>query len=220
MINLVLKDMLIQKRTFIICIFYSIFAVVVFSSAFQSGGAYIFGVIGIVYMFTFYSNSYDDKNKCEMVLNSLPVNRKDIVTAKYLSVIVFTVIGVIYMVFAAFLLNSLALPISVQNINTSDIVMSIASAALMYSIFYPLYFKYGLTKLKMLNTILYLAFAFGPSMLLPYIKSSNSEFIRWISIIVNSSPGCIPEILLFAAAFLIILLSINISTYLYNQRDI
>jgi hypothetical protein len=216
MLKLVIKDILIQKKTFIMCIFYSLFAVVVFSQPFESGGPYIFGTISIVYLLTFYANSYDDKNKCEVVLNSLPIRRTDIVVAKYLPVLLYSVIGIVLMGIAGLLLKDIGIPLDIRIMNLDDIILCFIAVMLMFSIFYPFYFRFGLMKLKLINMILYLAFAFGPSMLLPNL---NKQDIRWANGIFNTSMEFPGQILLLLAVLCILMLSISLSFSFYKKRE-
>lgn len=76
MINLILKDISIQKKTFLYALFYGIFTVIAFPATMTARGAYMFGGMTIAYIFIMYSNGYDEKNKSEIILNSLQSGEK------------------------------------------------------------------------------------------------------------------------------------------------
>jgi hypothetical protein len=62
-INLILKDILIQKKSFLYAMFYGIFALVAFPSTMAARGAYMFSGISIAYLLIIYSNGYDEKRQ-------------------------------------------------------------------------------------------------------------------------------------------------------------
>lgn len=84
MVNLLWKDILILKRFLWLAPLYGFFALFVFRS--MPGGALGAGTVGVTYMLMSQAITLDDKNKSDVMLNSLPLRRKDIVLAKYLSV--------------------------------------------------------------------------------------------------------------------------------------
>ena len=85
MLNLIIKDIIIQKKTFLYVFLYSIFISFTFSTLKPSGlGLYVLCPIITTYFIITYALTYDDKNKSEIVLNSLPLRRDDIVISKYL----------------------------------------------------------------------------------------------------------------------------------------
>ncbi|KPU42794.1 hypothetical protein OXPF_35570 [Oxobacter pfennigii] len=221
MLNLIFKDILIQKKTFLYSVLYALFAVVGITNSFTSRGAYIFGSIGIAYLFVMYSNTYDDKNGCEITLNSLPVSRKDIVLAKYMSVLVFIFIGIIMTVFAGMLVKMLLPQIPLQNMVINDIFMIFACIILMYSIYYPMYFKFGAIKVRMLNMVLYLIFLFGPINLIALAdKNTGNSMLNKLLLIITNNPDF--YFYAFAAALLLglMLISLNISIYVYSRKDL
>ena len=76
MLNLIIKDIVIQKKTLLYALLYTIFASTSFFIMSPNGfNLYVLSPIAINYMFITFALSYDDKNKSEIVLNSLPLKR-------------------------------------------------------------------------------------------------------------------------------------------------
>jgi len=98
MLNLIIKDMIIQKKTFLYVLLYSVFISFAFSSLKPIGvGLYVLNPVITTYFLITYALIYDDKNKSEIILNSLPLSRVDIVISKYISIFVFAAIGIVYL---------------------------------------------------------------------------------------------------------------------------
>ncbi|MCG9969458.1 ABC-2 transporter permease [Pelotomaculum terephthalicicum JT] len=85
MLNLILKDILIQKRTIIFALLYGVFIFFAFSKPPFSQCIYSMGAMGISYILILTALQADFKNNTMVILNSLPVRRSEIVASKYLS---------------------------------------------------------------------------------------------------------------------------------------
>jgi ABC-2 type transport system permease protein len=100
MFNLVLKDILIQKKTFVLGLFY----IPIMAIAFQHSVTSMIpaGIVGLTYIVLITACAYDDKYKTDIMLNSLPLHRNSIVLARYMSLFLYYVIGVLdYVLFTA-----------------------------------------------------------------------------------------------------------------------
>ena len=54
---------------------------------------YVLGMVILIFISVIYTNGYDDKYKSEIILNSFPIDRKDIVRGKYISLIIYIIIA-------------------------------------------------------------------------------------------------------------------------------
>jgi len=83
MFNLIFKDILIQKKVFLFYIATLIIYLLVDVSPI---------LIVVVYSLTFINMalSYDEKDNANILLNSLPYTRKEIVSSRYIGVLIFT----------------------------------------------------------------------------------------------------------------------------------
>ncbi|MFS0837629.1 ABC-2 transporter permease [Paenibacillus sp. 1P03SA] len=91
MLALLSKDFRVMRRELLIMGVYVIFFAFYFSSS-SMGGVLVQLVPSI--MLLFISANHDVKNRNFLLLGSLPVKRSDLVRARYMSVIVFGVLGV------------------------------------------------------------------------------------------------------------------------------
>jgi hypothetical protein len=219
MLNLILKDIRIQKKTVLLSAAYSLFSVAAFSRIFTSNGAYIFSIMNIVYLFVTNSSSYDEKNKCEIVLNSLPIARRDFVTAKYLALLVFYLIGITFTGFSDLVLRIIGLNNALPLPNYETVLFIILTIGIMYSIYYPLYFKFGLIKLRMFYMILYMLFFFGPLMLISYTaENPNNNIISALLKTIQNNKQIVTGVSVLAAV-LIVILSYTISITIYRRKE-
>lgn len=220
MINLILKDILIQKKIFLYALIYGIFAVVFFPATMTARGAYMFGGVSIAYLLIVYSNGYDEKNKSEIILNSLPVRRNSIVTAKYAAILLFFVLGVVITCAAGAVITILNIIPSMRFMELSDVMAIFISIGLMYSIYYPLYFKFGTLKLKIFNIVLYMLFLFVPNIIVSLIQEnpSNSIAVKFLSMI-ERNPAWMLQVFSAIVVFIVMIISMEISIKIYRNKE-
>ncbi|KEK26152.1 ABC-2 transporter permease [Bacillus gaemokensis] len=141
--QLVYKDLLFFYK---ICIGYFVLPIILFSFDSEGEVAFIMSC-GFIAMFSFGTVKFmDQKNKSEMILNSLPLERKDIIIAKYISCAIFIVVGM--MMTTAVVLSGRGIAsigdIGVYHPNLSIevpwyvVIRSIVVAFLYFAIFLPI----------------------------------------------------------------------------------
>lgn len=220
MINLVLKDILIQKKTFLYSIVYGIFAIIAFKNSMGMRAAYMFGGMSIAYMLILYSNGYDEKNNSEVMLNSLPVRRASIVTAKYISILIFFLVGVVITGIIGAVITAINIIPDIRIINLSDILGIFTSIGLMYAVYYPLYFKFGPLKMKIVNILLYMLFLFGPNLILSMIEENpNNNIVLKLISIVEKNPVWMLQAFTAIAILILLILSMEISVRIYRNKE-
>ncbi|AYO31493.1 ABC-2 transporter permease [Biomaibacter acetigenes] len=106
MFNLVLKDFLIQKKTFLIAFVYSVFFFIVFRGNVFKDFVYIMGSVAIGYIYIMYTVNLDEKNKSYLIINSLPVTRRQVVMSRYLFYIAVIFIGILIMSLVGMILKT------------------------------------------------------------------------------------------------------------------
>lgn len=218
MINLIIKDILVQKKTILISLVYTIFFIFTFQGMGNVG--FVGSVVAIVYLLLNTSLAYDDKNKSEIMLNSLPIKREDIVTAKYVSVLLYLTIGIGFYFISTLLIKLTMLPIQLNIVTAVDIISSMISVILLSSINLPLFFKLGYIKSKMFSFILFFLFFFGAASLAGYLK--NNKIIGTSGLLLDFLyNGSDIQILLFfiIIVFILALVSYGVSIILYKNRE-
>ncbi|MBC2580042.1 ATP-binding cassette domain-containing protein [Clostridium sp. DJ247] len=171
----------------------------------------------IAYMFIIYASACDDKNKSYIILNSLPINRKDIVISKYISVLVFIFIGVVI----SFLITTILKLSGFGHLNelmtSGNILGCSTSILLLSSLYFPIYFKFGYLKSKYFNMILFMCAFFIPTFLAENLGKGNiPKFIAYL----NTQPNWLVTMFILAVLFIILLISLLISTKIYVDKDL
>lgn len=217
MFNLVKKDLKLATKINIFAVFYALFisAMGMSLSNFPPVNAmYILGIIMLVFISVIYSNGYDDKNKSEVVLNSLPIDRVDIVRGKYVTLIIFILISCVFTLLFTNAIKTLGLKPDGRPADIWDIVTAISLLLVFYSVYYPMYFKLG--DLRMFNSILWMLVFIGPTILAKIGKRFvTKELITKLSSLNLKQIG----LLVFIFSLVMYFISLQISKKLYMTRE-
>jgi ABC-2 type transport system permease protein len=221
MLNLLIKDILIQKKTIIFALLYAIFTYISFSPIFPSGfGLYVLSPMVITYLFITLAVQYDDKNKSEVILNSLPLKRSDIVISKYISTFVFGIVGIICSVLVGFVGNITGLVIFIGSISLLDIVLVIMSICIFSSIFYPVYFKFGVARIKIFTVLIFMVLFFVPTLIFDYItQNPTNVLVQKFIYFINNTSSLTQNSLLLITGLIFFMISLMISIRIYNNKE-
>jgi ABC-type transport system involved in multi-copper enzyme maturation permease subunit len=218
MLNLILKDLLIQKKTLGFLGLY----IIIFSIAFQSvgSGAFTGIVIAVTYQLVVTASSLEEKAGSDIILNSLPISRGKIVAAKYLSVILYGLMAVLGYVIYSSILSLVPISVSVPSITPESLAAAFAGIMVMNSIYYPVYFKTGFIRARIISFILFFAFFFGLMTLFEAAsgKSSNAIF-QAIAEFFNSVDKTQFSLMIIGGTLLFMLASFGLSVKLYKGRE-
>lgn len=169
---------------------------------------------------------FDNQNGWERYRATLPLSRKDIICARYLSIIVFSAV----MACAAVLLNIIALPIlnntGIPSTGQTIFEIAIASVASMLIslmivfLAQPLFFRFGHMEALRLSTGL---FALLGCLVMAALSSSN-PISNWLMSIAGANPdsavlGCLCAGIA-VLALVLCALSCAISIKVYRARDL
>ncbi len=220
MLNLVRKDILIQKKSFLIALVYSVFLFAIFSNEVFREAVYIMGTVAIAYIMVVTSNAYDDKYKSEIIINSLPVKRQAVVLSKYLAAAVYVVAGLVIVGAMGAVIIISGIPLPVRYINLNDAVFAFSAVALLASLYYPVYFRFGYALSRMLNLILFLVLFFAPGALVSYIRQ-NMDYgtAHQLAVRLQDLPAWAPGTLVLAAVILLTAVSALVSLKIYESKD-
>lgn len=169
---------------------------------------------------------FDNQNGWERYRATLPISRKDIICARYLSIIAFSAI----MACAAVLLNIIALPIlnsagipSTRQAVFEIAIASVASMLISLMIVFlaqPLFFRFGHMEALRLSAGL---FALLGCLAMAALSSSN-PISNWLMSIAGANPD--PAVLgclcagIAVLALVLCALSCIVSTKVYRARDL
>ncbi|OPJ64133.1 ABC-2 transporter permease [Clostridium oryzae] len=156
MLKLVLKDLLIQKAPMknpVTNIAANILFVVV-AQFFSAACAYIVTPFIFTYSLLVYSCGFGEKNEVDVMLNSLPVARKEVVYSKYISGALFFIIGLVFTTVVCTLIKMTGLSNMKSYIKIQYIILGIIFSAVYCSVYIPMYLWRGNTKSQPANNIL------------------------------------------------------------------
>ncbi|MGH4121341.1 MAG: ABC-2 transporter permease [Clostridium sp.] len=221
MLNLIIKDISIQKKTLLYALLYTIFASIGFSSMRPNGfGLYVLSPTVITYLFINIAVAYDDKNKSEIILNSLPLKRDDIVISKYISTFIFGIVGIICSILIGFIGKTAGLPMFTRLISLLDIVSVLTSVCIFSSIFFPVYFKFGVARMKIFTVLIFMAFFFVPTSAIDYaIKNPNNIFVHKFNYFVSNTSSLTRNSLVLILGLILFLISLMISIRIYKNKE-
>lgn len=154
--NLIMKDVLIQKRILPYLILYIPFVVFI-NGKFNSNTLYIIISLTITFMLSSNSFALDEVSQSSKVIVSLPVSRKEVVLSKYLSIFLYIVFAIILTSAAGVIFTLFGARNTRLNYITISEIKSIAvSCTLVSCIIFPLQFKLGYAKARIATIMVYI----------------------------------------------------------------
>ncbi|HBG3244462.1 TPA: ABC-2 transporter permease, partial [Clostridioides difficile] len=209
--GLILKDLLNLKGNIkFILLFIIMFG---FMSSLGDGNVNNFiGVIIVLCTTMIVSTfSYDDLNKWDSYVLTMPINRNDIVLSKYLTMLIFSFIGVlvslIVSVTIGYFKNTLILN---ETLLINALILSISVC--FGSLILPLIYKFGIERARLLMILCFLV----PTLALLVFKSilENISSPISIEIILNTLVYSLPFV-----AILLFVISYFISSKIYSKKE-
>lgn len=220
MLQLIYKDILLQKKMALFALGYSIFILIAFQNPVFGTTYYIIGAMAISYMFLLGACAYEEKNKSEVFLNSLPLTRDDIVKARYLSVFVFMFLALTTIGGLGAVMKLAQLPFPPHYLSLVDILAVSVSLFLLSSIYLPVFFKFGYIQSRLLNIVFFLLFFFAPNLLIQFVHENiEKPYIKQIMMFINQMSVAAFCILTISFVLLLMYLSYLISLKVYRQRE-
>lgn len=218
MIGLIKKDLKLSIKINLIAVIYVLFISVngLLSKDLLVGNIiYVLSIIIFTFVVVIYVNGFDDKYKSEVILNSFPLDRRNIVRSKYITLIIFILISSAVIVA---LTNVLPMLLNIDgraSANIHTVIIAANVLFLFYSIYYPIYFKVG-EGLRTFNTILWLLLVIGPNLLVKALKTLDQR--KLIEILAHIDLDKI-NLYLLGISLIIYYLSLQISKKIYVKKE-
>ena len=130
MFNLMKKDFLLQKRLLIVYVILLIFYL-------RADFNIVFSVVMISSLFVMNSHYYDEKDKANMLLNSLPYTKKEIVSSKYIEALLSAVIVILLFVIGQYVVDS-----SLVNFSFIQIISCFLGTMVFTAFYLPFFYKF------------------------------------------------------------------------------
>lgn len=160
------------------------------------------------------SISSEEKNGVNNVFRSLPVKRVSIIISKY--------VYSLLIIFFIIIISSIVPFIKYIITGNSDVVISVfinsfVYCMFIYSIFFPLYYKFGYSKLMIINMVIVYGLIFIPIIITLF---NSFSYIKDIEIILINITNIVTENSLYAVftALLIFITSVFISALVENDE--
>lgn len=219
MLRLIIKDIVIQKRTFIFVFCYSIFTIFAFQSL--KDGAFIATATASTYMLILTAAAYDDKCNCGVLLNSLPTNRKDIVSAKYISILVYAAFSVFSYWIVSTMLQLTGLPLKIYPVSLFGTATMLVVVSILASIYLPVILKFGYIKAKLFNLIFFALLFIVPTLAINFFKRYvDKETIENLgNLLANPVTEWKVSFYMIGAALAFTLASYILSVRIYQKRE-
>lgn len=220
MYSLILKDILIQKKMMGFTLAYCIFILIAFNSPVFASMTYVMGAMASSYLFIQGACAYESKGNSEIVLNSFPLRRSEIVGARYLSVFVFMFLSLVIIGFFGAVMKGIGLPFPQRYIGWIDVLGVAVTLLLMSSLYLPLYFKFGYIQARFFNVILFLLIFFTPSLVKQYYEENREkEIFQTLQLFLEKSPPWLIGCLITTVLLLLVYLSYLFSVRIYQHRE-
>ncbi|MGE6538567.1 ABC-2 transporter permease [Bacillus luti] len=204
--QLVLKDIMLQRKlgfAYLICLFF--LAIVDFrSDSFLMTFSMFIPVHGMM-----QSMNYEIKNKSEMIINSLPLQRKEIVIAKYIFASILVALG-----------GALPFTVSLIQLQNENITVFMLWAAilggitggLVYTmIVLPIEFSVGYSSAKQIAPFIGIAFGYLSGLIVSNV---------WLDVENAWNMSLVVNICFIAGLIFLYIMSMLFSVSLYNERDL
>ena len=165
----------------------------------------------LAFIFTISTTAHEDKNNSHILLNSLPVSRKEIVTAKYMFHIVFGIVlvGIALIIRAAFGEWSSETALWQTAISVTVIVWFV-------SVFFPMYFWLG-PRFVQIGMIVFFIMMFA---VVPTVYNLGVKHNFWgIPDVVESFSDTLLFAILTAVTVIFLTVSWLISVWLYERKQ-
>ncbi len=218
MIGLIKKDLILSIKVNIFAVIYALFISatgLIRDNLLIANLFYVLGIIILTFIMVIYTNGFDDKYKTQVVLNSFPIDRRNIVRSKYIILIIFILIssGVIIA-----LTNILPMLLSVGSraiANIHAIIFASNILLLFYSIYYPFYFKIG-EGLRSFNAMLWMFLMLGPALIGRLFKALDAWGL--LGKLMNMD---LEKINLYILGIILVIyyISLQISKNIYMKRE-
>ncbi|HHW37972.1 MAG TPA: ABC-2 transporter permease [Bacillales bacterium] len=214
MYYLIKKDILIQKKNLLMSCILMIFFVVTLSNIGIAGLS--ISILAISYTLALGASQIEDKNKSDLMLVSLPIKKSKIVLSKYISIYVFVLYAILVNFIISVLIKLFHIPLKFEWFTLNGLFVAIILITIFTSISMPLIFKWGYTKAKVPNYIIFFLFVIGATSVISnmnyYSTTRMFEFIGQ-----RSNPEM--ALLILIPLLLIITISYLLSLTFYSNRE-
>ncbi|MEN6391095.1 MAG: ABC-2 transporter permease [Syntrophomonas sp.] len=215
---LIKKELIVQKKMLLFGLGYAVFLFFVFANPVFQEFTYSMAAFGIAYITVIGVAQAEYKNNSDIVINSLPVTRREVVAAKYLSIITFTVIALALVGVVGLLFHFLLPVLHYRLINLSDVFTTAVSVILLAAVSLPIYFKTSAQWARVVNVVVFLVLFFAPAQLVGYMQNGQEPWVRNVAGLAGNQYWLL-TLTGLAILMIVVLISYFISLRIYLNKD-
>ncbi|ABS41378.1 ABC-2 transporter permease [Clostridium botulinum] len=214
MLNLIRKDLIIVKSYIIKVLAILALYIFVFNNT-DKQGIYILSIYLIGSMFISISFYYGEEAKENCILKSLPVKKKQVVLAKYASVILCFAVSLVLIYIINFIGYALNFKDIIQFPQFRTIFSSLSVLFISMAVQLPIHFKFDYGKVKLLDALIYFC---GFSVI--YDAYNNNNLNNYMKT-YNFSNNIYEKFILISTIISIILFIISaiLSMRIYEKKE-
>ncbi|MDD2510481.1 MAG: ABC-2 transporter permease [Syntrophomonas sp.] len=220
MFKLLLKDLLVLKSSIIWAMTYLLAIIVIFSMTppFDKF-IYIMAGYGATYILIMGTLMAEFKNQSDILLNSLPVKRHEIILSKYLTTLVLTLLALAVAAILGLIINLLPLPLSIRLMSGMDAAIVLLMAALTLTIVMPVNLIFSNQAARVAIVMVFMLLFFAPVWIKGFIMDRCEA--EWAQVLINTAVSQPAVLLSVGAGLLLFLLALSliISLRWYEARD-
>src|SRR5690606_12869068 len=97
----------------------------------------------------------EEKNRGDILLNSLPLSRKAVVLAKYITLVLLFLVASLFYYILYLAINAAGISLRAYPITIEGLLIAFLAVAFMNSVYFPFYFKLGYIKSRMLFFVVF-----------------------------------------------------------------
>ena len=209
MLNLVRKDLIVMKSSSaLILIYFIIFSIVLVSNNMSA-----FFLAGVYTAFTtlMMSTGADVKNENHNFLITMPINRAQIVRAKYMTALIYTVVASVACYGLYALIRTMKPDLGLQAYTLDQLLTAVGITLVFASIYLPLFYwlsKKGMAVINIVFMIIMIALAPLSNIPMHLMREGMISFADTAVALIG-----LGVVLLFIASYFI-------TKYLFNRKDL
>lgn len=210
MLGILKRDLtliLSSKQEIFLLLFYIPFLLFIVDS-YNPEYMYFVILVAYTYLLSITPFSYDVAGKYRYIINSLPINRNEVVLYKYISTFVYFVLTIVYAGVYLWIINLLNLA-DVDYFNLEMILKAIPIIMIFTSIVFPAYFRFEPKIAQIVHILVFVFFFIGATNI---TLVGEKSFLNQIGFLKYLN---IPLI-----AVIVYIVSLLLSIQLYKNRDL
>lgn len=216
MLNLLIKDIMLLKKTILIGFIYIAVMALAFNGT-TGPAMFTASTFAVAFLLIQTPCAHDDKSRAEPMLLSLPVRRDTVVSAKYAAVALYTLIAAAQYLLVYGAVKLTGLPFHMAGVTVESAAGLLLVAVLFASIFYPLFFRLGYMKMRYVNIFLFAGLFAGGGALAAALR--GEEWAAQFARALESQPEWLLVCGLVGVMLGMLLISYCLSLRFYRRRE-